>query len=31
MQQQMLGPGETNAARRLGGVIGHLNQELHFR
>jgi hypothetical protein len=31
MQQEMLARGDTNAARRLGGVIGQLNSELGYR
>jgi hypothetical protein len=31
MQQQMLARGDTNAAQRLGGVIGQLDNQLHYR
>jgi hypothetical protein len=31
MQQQMLARGDTNAAQRLGTVIGQLNSELGYR
>jgi hypothetical protein len=31
MQQQMLARGDTNAAQRLGSVIGQLNHELGYR
>jgi hypothetical protein len=31
MQQQMLARGDINAARRLGAVIGQLDNQLHYR
>jgi hypothetical protein len=31
MQQQMLARGDTNAAQRLGSVIGQLNRDLGYR
>jgi hypothetical protein len=31
MQQQMLARGDTNAAQRLGSVIGQLDNQLHYR